>query len=216
MTQRVISAKTAVSMARHIKRYENRKLYDTEASEYVSLSDIADLVRGGETVHVVDNSTGRDLTAQTLTQIILEEGKSGSHAIPSDILHQLLRRSEEAIDVGFEQLRATVDDLVQSSFGRLRKLVQGPHADELNELRGQLQSLEKQIATLLDGLDEESLGEKNLNKENLDKENLDKENLDQDRLSTNGQNRQDRDHELDSSSGRRADSAAEARTGNTS
>lgn len=154
MTQRVISAKTALSMARHIKRYENRKLYDTEASEYVSLSDIADLVRSGETVHVVDNATGRDLTAQTLTQIILEEGKSGSHAIPSDILHQLLRRSEEAIDVGFEQLRATVDDLVQSSFGRLRRLVQGPHADELNELRGQLQALEQQIAMLLDGLDE--------------------------------------------------------------
>lgn len=153
MTQCVISVETVLSMARQIKRYENRKLYDTEASEYVSLSDIADLVRNGETVEVVDNATGRDLTAQTLTQIILEEGKSGSNAIPSDILHQLLRRSEEAIDVGFEQLRTTVDDLVQSSFGRLRKLVQGPHAGELEELRGQLRSLEKQIAMLLDGLE---------------------------------------------------------------
>jgi len=195
-------------MARHIKRYENRKLYDTEASEYVSLSDIADLVRGGETVRVVDNSTGRDLTAQTLTQIILEEGKNGSHAIPSDILHQLLRRSEEAIDVGLEQLRATVDDLVQSSFGRLRKLVQGPHADELNELRGQLQSLEKQIATLLNGLEKDSLDE-------------------------NSRNKQDGDHRPDAGSGRTTtpkagrstpvsdadhpvDSAPEARTENAS
>ena len=64
-------------MARRIKRYDNRKLYDTETSEYVSLSDIADLVRGGETVEVVDNVTGPDITDQTLTQIILEEGKSG-------------------------------------------------------------------------------------------------------------------------------------------
>jgi polyhydroxyalkanoate synthesis repressor PhaR len=141
-------------MARLIKRYENRKLYDTEASEYVSLSDIANLVRSGDTVRVVDNATGRDLTAQTLTQIILEEGKRGTHAIPSDILHQLLRRSEEAIDVGFEQLRSTVDDLVQSSFGRLRRLVQGPHAEELEELRGQLQSLEQQLATLLGDLED--------------------------------------------------------------
>jgi len=153
MTHCVISVETVLSMARQIKRYENRKLYDTEASKYVSLSDIAALVRNGETVEVVDNATGRDLTAQTLTQIILEEGKSGSNAIPSDILHQLLRRSEEAIDVGFEQLRTTVDDLVQSSFGRLRKLVQGPHAGELEELRGQLRSLEEQIAMLLDGLE---------------------------------------------------------------
>ena len=145
-------------MARLIKRYDNRKLYDTEASEYVSLGDVAELVRGGETVRIIDNATGRDLTAQTLTQVILEEGKSGTNAIPSDILHQLLRRSEEALDVGFEQLRTTVDDLVQSSFGRLHRLVQGPRADELEELRGQLQALEQQLATLLGDLRDEEAG----------------------------------------------------------
>jgi len=154
MRYNVLLPRRPAPMARLIKRYENRKLYDTEASEYVSLSDIANLVRSGDTVQVVDNATGRDLTAQTLTQIILEEGKRGTHAIPSDILHQLLRRSEEAIDVGFEQLRSTVDDLVQSSFGRLRRLVQGPHAEELEELRGQLQSLEQQLATLLGDLED--------------------------------------------------------------
>jgi len=90
--------------------------------------------------------------------VILEEGKSGTNAIPSDILHQLLRRSEEALDVGFEQLRTTVDDLVQSSFGRLRRLVQGPRADELEELRGQLQALEQQLATLLGDLRDEEAG----------------------------------------------------------
>ena len=87
-------------MARRIKRYENRKLYDTETSEYVSLSDIADLVRSGETVEVVDNATGGDITAQTLTQIILEEGKNGRATISSDLLHALLRRSEEVLDSG--------------------------------------------------------------------------------------------------------------------
>lgn len=137
-------------MARLIKRYENRKLYDTASSEYVSLSDIGELVRNGETVRVVDNATGRDLTAQTLTQIILEEGKNGKAAIPSDILHQLLRRSEEALDTGFEQLRTTVDGLVQTSLGRLRRLVQGPGAQELEELRSQLQSLERRLSTLLE------------------------------------------------------------------
>jgi len=144
-------------MPRRIKRYDNRKLYDTEASEYVSLDDIAALVRDGETVTVVDNATGEDRTAQTLTQIILEEGRSGRQVIPSDLLHQLLRRSGEALDTGLGQLRATVDDLVQSSLGRLKRLVQGPQAEELDELRGQLRQLERQLSDLLDDLDEQRI-----------------------------------------------------------
>lgn len=142
-------------MARRIKRYDNRKLYDTEASEYVSLSDLASLVRGGETVKVVDNGTGEDLTAQTLTQIILEEGRSGRQVIPSDLLHQLLRRSEEALDTGLGQIRSTIDDLMQGSMDRLKRLVQSPRAQELNELRTQLRQLEHQLSVLLDELDEQ-------------------------------------------------------------
>ena len=133
-------------MARRIKRYDNRKLYDTEASEYVSLSDVAALVRSGETVEVVDNATGEDLTAQTLTQIILEEGKNGHNVIPSDLLHQLLRRSEEMVDSGIDQIRSTVDDLMQSSLGRLKRLVQTPRAQELDELRSQLRQLEHRLS----------------------------------------------------------------------
>lgn len=144
-------------MARRIKRYSNRKLYDTEASEYVSLSDISELVRSGETVKVVDNATDEDLTAQTLTQIILEEGKDGRHLIPTDLLHQLLRRSGEMFDTGIDQIRATVDDLMQSSLGRLQRLVQSPRAQELDELRTQLRQLEHRLSILLDDLDEASL-----------------------------------------------------------
>jgi len=143
-------------MARQIKRYANRKLYDTESSEYVSLSDVAEMVRRGETVEVVDNTTGEDLTAQTLTQIILEEGKDGREVIPSDLLHQLLRRSGEVVDSGIDQIRATVDDLVRNSLGRLKQLVQSPHAQELDELRSQLRELERRISVLLDHLDEQS------------------------------------------------------------
>jgi polyhydroxyalkanoate synthesis repressor PhaR len=140
-------------MARRIKRYDNRKLYDTEASSYVSLQDIADLVRDGETVEVVDNSTGHDLTASTLTQIILDEGKRGKHVLPSELLHTLLRRSGQALDHGFDQFRTTVDDLMHTSMHQLRRLVNGPEAEELDELRQQLRHLENQLATLLDAHD---------------------------------------------------------------
>jgi polyhydroxyalkanoate synthesis repressor PhaR len=143
-------------MARRIKRYDNRKLYDTESSEYVSLSDIAELVRRGETVEVVDNATGEDLTAQTLTQIILEEGKEGREVIPSDLLHQLLRRSGEMVDEGIDQIRSTMDDLVQSSVGRLKQLVQRPRVQELDELRSQLRELDHRLSVLLETLEEQS------------------------------------------------------------
>lgn len=140
-------------MARRIKRYDNRKLYDTETSEYVSLGDIAELVRQGKTVEVVDKATGEDITAQTLTQIILEEGKSGAPVIPPDLLHTLLRRSGEALDTGLDQIRSTVDGLVERSLGQLKRLVQGPRRQELDDLRRQLRHLEHRLSVLLDDLD---------------------------------------------------------------
>lgn len=142
-------------MTRRIKRYDNRKLYDTESSEYVSLSDIADLVRSGETVEVIDNATGEDRTAQTLTQIILEEGKNGHDLLPSDLLHTLLRRSGEMVDSGIGQLRSTVDDLMQSSLGRLKTLVQSQRAQELDELRSELRTLEERLSALIDSVREQ-------------------------------------------------------------
>jgi len=140
-------------MARLIKRYENRKLYDTEASAYVSLSDIAELVRNGETVQVVDQATGQDLTAQTLTQIILAEGKEGHSPISAEVLHKLLRRSGAALDAGLDQLRMRVDDLVQHSMDRLGRLLQGPRADELDTLRNQLHEAEQKLGALLNAIE---------------------------------------------------------------
>lgn len=141
-------------MARRIKRYDNRKLYDTETSEYVSLGDIAEFVRRGETVEVVDNATEQDITAQTLTQIILEEGKSGTPVISPDLLHTLLRRGGEVLDSGLDQIRTSIDDLMQSSVGQLKRLVQSPRKQELDELRQQLRRLEHRLSVLLDDFDE--------------------------------------------------------------
>ena len=137
-------------MPRLIKRYENRKLYDTEASAYVSLSDVAELVRQGETVQVIDQGTGQDLTSQTLTQIILAEGKEGHAPLPADVLHELLRRSGEALDAGLGQLRGRLDELAQYSMTQLRRLVQPGHAEELDALRAELREVEQKITALLE------------------------------------------------------------------
>lgn len=142
---------TATSMTpRVIKRYENRKLYDTTARSYVSLNDIADLVRNGETIQVIDNATGDDLTASTLTQIILEAGKKGNHLIPTDLLHDLVRRSTHVLEDGVAQLRKNVDSLVQTSFHRLEQWlpVQRENA-EIQALKQQLSQLENMVSQLL-------------------------------------------------------------------
>jgi polyhydroxyalkanoate synthesis repressor PhaR len=82
-------------MKRIVKRYGNRKLYDTRESRYITLEEIASYVRDGEDVTVVDNRTGADLTSVAFAQIILEEERraSGSVSLPS--LRQMIRREDQ-------------------------------------------------------------------------------------------------------------------------
>lgn len=93
------------TMARIVKRYGNRKLYDTSESRYVTLEEIARYVRDGEDVTVIENETGEDLTALAFAQIILEEERRKSGLLSLPVLRQLIRHGEEAI----EGIRAQVD-----------------------------------------------------------------------------------------------------------
>ncbi len=79
-----------------IKRYANRKLYDTERSCYVTLDEISQMVKEGEEVQVVDNKSKDDLTAVTLAQIIVEEEKKGSR-MPLKLLRNIIKSSNEAL-----------------------------------------------------------------------------------------------------------------------
>lgn len=74
-----------------IKRYPNRKLYDTDAKQYITLDGIAELIRKGEEVHVIDNETGEDLTPITLTQIIFELEKKQNGFLPRSLLNDLIQ-----------------------------------------------------------------------------------------------------------------------------
>lgn len=82
---------------RIIKRYSNRKLYDTQASAYVTLLQIAEMIREGEDVQIIDNATKVDKTDVTLALIISEELKSKPRAIPLPTLKALVRHRGERI-----------------------------------------------------------------------------------------------------------------------
>ncbi|HEY0513547.1 MAG TPA: polyhydroxyalkanoate synthesis regulator DNA-binding domain-containing protein [Thermoanaerobaculia bacterium] len=129
-------------MIRLIKRYESRKLYDTEESRYVSLDEIATWVRNGQEVRVVDNATNNDVTSQTLTQIILDEGRKGTSFIPSELLHDLVRLGERAVSTGMEQVQHGVDRLIDR-LGPVRRA-----REEMSSLRARLEELEVSLADL--------------------------------------------------------------------
>jgi polyhydroxyalkanoate synthesis repressor PhaR len=78
-----------------IKKYGNRRLYDTSASRYVNLDDIAALIRQGKDLKVVDAKTGQDLTRVTLTQVITEDVKGKPTGLPLELLRQLIVASDE-------------------------------------------------------------------------------------------------------------------------
>jgi len=85
-------------MARIIKRYSNRKLYDTKASHYVGLQDIIRFVRTDEDVQVIDSRTGEDLTSVILAQAMAEEEKSKGSVFSQDALKELIKRGSKSLD----------------------------------------------------------------------------------------------------------------------
>jgi polyhydroxyalkanoate synthesis repressor PhaR len=133
-------------MVRLIKRYESRKLYDTEESRYVSLDEIAAWIRAGQEVRVVDNATSADVTSQTLTQIILDEGRKGTSFLPSELLHDLVRVGEKAVSSGIEHVQNGVDRLVSASIDRLAPVRRA--REEMSVLRSRLEQLESSLAEL--------------------------------------------------------------------
>ncbi len=80
-----------------IKRYPNRKLYDTEAKQYVNLSEIAAMIREGKSVQVLDHTTGKDLTAVTLAQIISDQEKQDRGFLPQTVLAGLIQAGGERL-----------------------------------------------------------------------------------------------------------------------
>lgn len=81
---------------RIVKKYSNRRLYDTDDSQYITLDELAELVRGGADVFIQDAKTGADLTQSTLAQVILES-RGGGRLLPVPLLVQMIRMGDDAL-----------------------------------------------------------------------------------------------------------------------
>ena len=85
------------------KKYANRRLYDTEKSAYVTLPQLAGYIRAGREVIIVDAKSGEDVTAFTLTQIVLEQAKNKNALLPVPLLHLIIRYGDNLMAEFFEK-----------------------------------------------------------------------------------------------------------------
>jgi hypothetical protein len=146
-----------VAPERHlIKKYANRKLYDTRTSSYVTLEGIAGLVRDGHEIKVVDRETGQDLTQVTLSQIVLSEEKRGPGRtsdggalhergqalldyvrktlnVPTDLVNQMERRRGD--------LEGVIDEAIEQALRRLRI----PSRNDIDKINKRLDQLSAQL-----------------------------------------------------------------------
>ncbi len=150
-----------------IKKYSNRRLYDTSGSRYVNLDDIATLVREGTDLQVLDAKTGEDLTRVTLTQVITEDAKDKPTGLPLELLRQLIVASDQVrqefimwyLKSAFDTYQK-VQDAVQSRLGDLHSSVVSPletmrrfmdrtsSSEHPTEEDSELEAMRKRIAEL--------------------------------------------------------------------
>lgn len=101
-------------MAYVVKRYSNRKLYDTQESRYVTLEELEELIRAGKEISVADAATGEDLTSVTLAQIILENERNRRASLPTAFLHQLIKHGQAWQEFVQKSLRSSLEGLTTS------------------------------------------------------------------------------------------------------
>jgi polyhydroxyalkanoate synthesis repressor PhaR len=97
-----------------IKRYANRKLYDPQKSQYVTLEELEEMIRAGREIAVTDATTGEDLTAMVLAQIILEKARSRRPSLPTAFLHQLIQYGEAWQDFAVASLKTSLEGIMTS------------------------------------------------------------------------------------------------------
>lgn len=107
-----------------IKKYANRRLYNTQSSSYITLDDLARMVRTGVNFQVLDAKSGNDITHAILTQIIMEEEANGEHMLPVSFLRQLIAMYGDSMQAMMPSyLEATMDNF-QSNQSKLQEVFQ--------------------------------------------------------------------------------------------
>ncbi|MFT6395548.1 MAG: polyhydroxyalkanoate synthesis repressor PhaR [Bradymonadia bacterium] len=137
-----------------IKRYTNRKLYDTERSCYVTLDEIAEMVREGEEVSIIDNRSGDDLTTVTLAQIVYEAEKKDKKLLPLQSLRLIIQSPSEFLARISKPVQEFRDETQQRVLGLRKKAEETQEEKFIQPVREFLEQVQKTIDELGSTLDQ--------------------------------------------------------------
>jgi len=115
-----------------IKRYANRKLYNTEASRYITLKGISELIEAGQEVRVIDNESGEDITNVALSQILVDSERQG-RAVPKSILSDLFQRGGDALYGALRRGVGEAGDGLDEFRDNIRRIVNPKDAERLGD-----------------------------------------------------------------------------------
>lgn len=127
-----------MSQPKVIKRYPNRKLYDTSKSCYITLEDLAKMIRRGDDIVVIDNKTQLDITSSTLTQIIFETEKRTNRVLPIATLRDIIKVSGGSISDFFQKRVSTGREQIALVKGKIQKRI-----DKVTGLSGVSKEIER-------------------------------------------------------------------------
>jgi polyhydroxyalkanoate synthesis repressor PhaR len=99
-----------------IKKYENRRLYNTQTSQYINQEQVAELIREGHSVQVVDAANGEDITRLVLAQIVLEDAKTPDSVFPLDVLRQMVVASGKATQESALRYMKAIMEMYQNAY----------------------------------------------------------------------------------------------------
>lgn len=137
-----------------IKRYQNRKLYDTQDSCYVTLEDIRDMIKEGFDIQVIDNASKEDLTSVTFAQIIFEEEKKQKGILPLHLFKQIITSGEEVIKIfvqkSWESGKKEIQHVKEFVDQKIKPTVESVQniptvASEIRHLKLKIEVLEKKL-----------------------------------------------------------------------
>lgn len=145
-------------MPRTIKRYSNRKLYDTSQSCYVTLEEIADFVKEGEEVRIIDNNSKEDLTAVTLAQIVFDSEKRRKPILPLSTLRTIIQSGGELIEKTLSRPVANIRQETEKRVTAAREAIYRTEDDARDKVTQFVETTQKAIDDLQRKLDERIRG----------------------------------------------------------
>lgn len=139
-----------------VKKYANRRLYDTGRSSYVTLEDLAEMIREGQEFVVQDAKTGEDLTQSVLTQIIVEQESKGPNMLPASFLKQIIQFYGDGMQAflptyldqamkNFVQSQDELRENMQKSFGNMMPMGSMESIEEINRRNLEIMSKTMQM-----------------------------------------------------------------------